>query len=447
MSIIKNSKHVFIVGIKGVAMAGIARILTQMGKKVDGSDTVEEQITDELLGKLRITNYELSDLIPQDIDLVLYSAAHGGVDSAQVKEAKLRGIQIMSQGAFIAEFLKFFKTSIAICGCHGKTGTSALMAFVLKQLGAKVSWLVGAPYFRGVNSQQLALSEAEGSTVSKKIYLGGHYEEGSDIFVFEADEYGVAPPQDKTPKILLYYPTHIVCTNVDFDHPDIYRDMAHVEETFREFFTHATHVYKLDSHNLEENKQGVLTFLQDLGFKKDTIQQAIDSFQGVARRMEYHGSNNGIDYYDDYGHHPAEIVVTIDSLKRMHKGRRLIVLFQAHTYSRTQALKNEFIESLSKADVVLIDAIFPSAREETSHASLRGSLSRAIVERKQSQNKITSTKLENLAKEKGYSHIKGFENREELVNYAKSIIQPGDVILTLGAGDIYKVISNIRSTN
>jgi len=427
MGLLESSKSVFIVGIKGVAMAGIARMLTQMGKKVTGSDTSDPQITDNLLNILGITSCALSDPLPIGIDLVIYSAAHGGSESTQVKEASNAGIIVVTQAALIAEIIRLFPVSIAICGCHGKTTTSAQTAFILHDLGVKVSWLVGAPYFKkNLNSKSEILNQ---NTIDDYAgsFPGGNFDKDSRIFVFEADEYGVCPPYDKTPKLLLYYPTHIVCTNIDFDHPDIYRDLDHVQTTFTEFFTHAQNIYESQSTNLRTNMVGVTQCLKELGYDESKIRDSMENFGGVARRIESHGEERGIMYYDDYAHHPAEIGVTIGEMRKLHPGRRLIVLFQSHTYSRTQTLQNAFVDVLSKADIALIDAIFPSAREN------EGVLP------------ITAKDLESLAKSKGYSNIKGFATREELVEYTKNILKSGDVVITVGAGDIYKVIPNVKA--
>lgn len=416
MRLLESAKNVFFVGVKGVAMSGLARILSQMGKSVGGSDTNEDQITDDFLKDSQIAVVSLTDNVPTGVDLVVYSAAHGGVESKQVKEAQGKGIVVISQAAVIAELIQQFPISIAICGCHGKTTTSSQTAFILHTLGAKTSWLVGAPYFSGHTRNDAAPTK----------FPGGHFEKDSQIFVFEADEYGVCPPFDKTPKLLLYHPTHIVCTNIDFDHPDIYRDLEHVKATFDEFFTHAKHVYQSESKSLEGNLVGVGDCLKDLGYEETKIHGALQKFVGVARRLEYHGEHKGIYFYDDYAHHPAEIRVTIDELRKRHSMQRLVVLFQSHTYSRTQALKNEFVEALSHADLVLIDEIFPSARE------------------KEGTMPIHAKDLEVLAQSRGYSHLKGFESRDKLVEYAKSVVRTGDVVTTVGAGDIYKAIPLIK---
>ena len=396
----KNS--VFIVGIKGVAMTGIATILTQMQATVRGSDTLEAQITDSVLVGLGIDIVPLDHTLPPDTDLVIYSAAHGGAQSIQVTEARAKGITVQHQAEWIADYIRSFPLSIAVCGCHGKTGTSALLAYTLDNLGAKVSWLVGTSGFSGLK--------------------GGHYESGAEMVVFEADEYALAPPIDLTPKLELYSPTHIICTNIDFDHPDVYRDLAHTTEVFHRFFKKAQWVYECNSTSIEGNKKGIVALLLQLGYSTADIEKAMEGFGGAKRRLEHYGHHQSVDYYDDYGHHPAEISATVKALRTLHPNQRLLVMFQSHTYSRTQALKNEFIDALSQADKVYIDQIFPSARE------------------KPGVEKITSHDLELIAQAKGHTHIRGFETRDARLDQVTSDRMPGDVILAIGAGDIYKVI-------
>ncbi|MEI7652984.1 MAG: cyanophycin synthetase [bacterium] len=395
-------KSVFIVGIKGVAMTGIATILSQMKVTVHGSDTLEAQITDSVLTGLGIDIVPLDQALPEGTHLVIYSAAHGGAQSIQVTEARTKGIAIQHQAEWIAEYTKSFTTSIAVCGCHGKTGTSALLAYTLDNLGAKVSWLVGTSGFSGLQ--------------------GGRHEPGAEVFVFEADEYALAPPSDLTPKLELYSPTHIICTNIDFDHPDVYRDLAHTTQVFRDFFKKASWVYECNSTSIEGNKKGIVAALHQLGYTTHDIEKSMEGFGGAKRRLEHYGHHHGVDYYDDYGHHPAEITATIHAIRKLHPNQRLLVMFQSHTYSRTQALKNEFVDALSHADQVYIDQIFPSARE------------------KPGVEKITSHDLELIAQSKGYSHIHGYGTRTKLLSQVQKDRKSGDVILAIGAGDIYKVI-------
>ncbi|MBI4226039.1 hypothetical protein HY612_02900, partial [Candidatus Roizmanbacteria bacterium] len=214
---LNQTKKIFIVGIKGVAMTNLALILKKMGKKVSGSDVKEEFITDSLLQKNMIPFQEGFDPrdLPKETSLVIYSSGHQGQNNPQVLAAKKRKIKTTTQAEFLAELLKQFKTKIAVCGCHGKTTTSSLLAYALLKLGASPSYMVGSSSFNS--------------------YPGGDYK-ANDYFVVEADEYGVNPPYDITPKFSLLKPDSILCTNIDFDHPDVYKNIEEVKFAFLKFF-------------------------------------------------------------------------------------------------------------------------------------------------------------------------------------------------------------------
>jgi UDP-N-acetylmuramate--alanine ligase len=387
-------------------MTGIARILSESGFIVHGSDTDEPQITDRALANIVDKIHPLNAPLPTNISQVIYAAAHGGKGSLQVQEAMQKGVPVLHQAEWIAQYITGYRMSIAVCGCHGKTGTSALLAYALDQLGAKPSWLVGTSEFAG--------------------RFGGHASERKDIFVFEADEYALAPPYDLTPKISLYSPTHILCTNIDFDHPDVYRNIEHTKAVFQSFFKKAQWVYECNSTTIEGNKKGIMATLRELGYTTNAITHAMMGYGGAKRRLEYYGLHDGIEYFDDYAHHPAEIATTLSELRSRYPTQRLLLLFQSHTYSRTTALKNEFVDALSTADRVYIDQIFPSARENPN------------------VGKITSHDLELIARAKKYMHIRGFESRGDLLDQVKQDRKSGDVILTLGAGSIYKLHAELH---
>ena len=194
-------------------MANLAVILKKLGKDVTGSDVSEEFITDELLKKNKIawqSGFNPGSL-PGNTDLVIYSAAHRGLLNPQIQQAKKRNIPVISQAEFQAKLLDRFKTKIAVCGCHGKTTTSSLLSYALIKLGVNPSYMIGSPSFDG--------------------YPGGDYN-GSGYFVIEADEYGVDPPRDKTPKFHFLNPNYILCTNIDFDHPDVYKNLDEVKKAY-----------------------------------------------------------------------------------------------------------------------------------------------------------------------------------------------------------------------
>jgi UDP-N-acetylmuramate--alanine ligase len=470
-SILKKSHNIFILGIKGVGMANLAVILKRMGKNVTGSDTDEHFITDELLTSHSInfiTNFDPSNL-PANIDLFIYSAAHKGSNNELAKEAAKRSIPVVAQTAVLGEIMKLFEYSVAVCGCHGKTTTSSLLAYALENLDAHPGYFIGTSTFEN--------------------RWAGQFDK-TKYFVTEADEYGLNPPDDKTPKFYLLHPTHILCLNIDFDHPDIYKDISEIQHAFYTFFTAKPHTklvlntdnmplrgiskklpsdtfitfgesldadYQIHNpvvgeeysefdlystkeisdlghfkislsgkHNIS-NAAGVIAILISLGFKTEDIKKAIQDFSGAKRRFEKVANENGILLYDDYGHHPLEISSTILSAKLKFKSRRIIVIFQPHTFSRTMALKNEFIEALSKADLAIIAPIFASARENVE------------------ENAITSADLVEIAHNQNFNSISSYHQKSELFSYLKENIQKGDVIFTIGAGDIYKLKNDIIS--
>src|SRR3989338_1660610 len=222
-----QAKKIFFLGIKGVAMTNLAVIFKKLGKDVTGSDLSEEFITDSILRNFGIT-FQLDfdpKKLPNNIDLVVYSAAHQGDRNPQVIEAKKRGIKIRSQAEILGELIKKFNLKVAVCGSHGKTTTSSILSYALIKLGAKPSYLVGAPMFNS--------------------YPGGDFN-SRDYFVIEADEYGVNPPYDLTPKFHFLNPDYILCTNIDYDHPDVYPDINSTKAAFLKFFNSKKLILCLD---------------------------------------------------------------------------------------------------------------------------------------------------------------------------------------------------------
>lgn len=454
-------KNIFIVGIKGAAMSNLAVILKEMGKQVTGCDVAEEFITDAILNKYNI-QYSIGfdpAFLSQETDLVIYSAAHTGQENHIVIEAKKRGIMTASQAMILGELLTHFKTSIAVSGCHGKTTTSSLLAYTLTKLGVNPSYMIGVPTF---NDQP-----------------GGMYD-GQDYFVIEADEYGVNPPTDKTPKLLFLHPTHIICTNIDFDHPDVYLNIEETKKTFSKFFSNKKLFLCIDDIHIKSilgildraqyqtygfsqgadlqicnpqtterdssfnliyknkdlgtfttalfgeknisNATGVILTLLNLGFDIKKIKDAIKDFATVKRRFEFVYKKNETYLFDDYGHHPAEISATISAGKARFKNKRIIIIFQPHTYSRTLSLKKEFAKSLSYSDYSLITPIFASARENSAEFN------------------VTSLDIE---KEAINNHVKAFVSDSDVLDYLRKIVCKGDVIFTIGAGDVYKLKDRI----
>lgn len=459
---ILDNKSFFLLGIKGAAMANIAVMLKQLDKQVTGVDSEEEFITDKTLLDAGISfSTDFSDLsLVSDYEVFVYSAAHGGKDNILAQEALRRGKKIVSQLQLIGEIVQKYRKSLAVAGCHGKTTTSSLLAWALTKLGQDPAYLIGAPPFDGGGGGKITQSE---------------------YFVVEADEYGVHPPNDKTPKLLFLHPAYSLCMNIDFDHPDVYDNLGMTKKTFIKFFDQSKHLvvcgedpiihsilkqiaykspitYGISNKNLyyvrdivynEDNTEfavykkevllgscktelfgeknvlnalGVITLLLENGLPFDEIAKSLTGFKGAKRRMELVYTDKNSYLFDDYGHHPAEIQATIQALKTRFPDKKLHVLFQPHTFSRTLALKNAFADVLKKADSAYIGPIFPSARENTD------------------QFKISSF---DVAREAKSEQVRAYETMQGVLDSLSMKFKPGDMVLTIGAGDIYKLKSGI----
>lgn len=464
---LEQSKNIFFLGIKGVAMANLAVILKKMGKNVTGCDSDEMFITDKLLKENNIRSivgFE-PEKLPQETDLIIYSAAHGGTNNPLVIEAIKRKKNVISQTKLIGELLIYFEKSVAVCGCHGKTTTSSLLVYALDKLKQRPSYLVGVPFFSG--------------------HRGGDLQD-KKYFVIEADEYGVNPPVDKTPKFHLLNPNYIIATNIDFDHPDVYKDIEETKEAFKRFFNNhypgkivsrllfcaddknlmevaetlpresyltygesSNADYKITNCKINENEStfeiknvgkfktslfgkhniynatAVIAQLLQFGFKQNEIAKSLIGFAGAERRFEKIYFKNNIYLFDDYAHHPAEISATIKAAKSRFPNRRIIVIFQPHTYSRTSSLIKEFGNSLSKADFSLILPIFASARENSKNFNV-------------TSQDIVDGIGDSLHKDSHY-----FVSKEQVIKKLETILKNGDVIFTMGAGDVYKLKDKI----
>lgn len=468
---LKKTKNIFILGIKGVAMANLALILTIMRKKVTGWDVTEDFITKPILDSLpiRIFNHNhLDKEIIKKTDMIIYSAAHQGERNPLLKEFNPE-IPRLHQIEIIDNIMKQFPLPIAVAGSHGKTTTSSLLAYSLINLHKKPSYLVGSSNFNN--------------------FFGADYHPPSQTpyFIAEADEYGLNPPYNKTPKFHHLHPKLIIATNIDFDHPDVYQNLEKVKIAFSRFFNKTTIIACGDNKNLmdvlkkikrkqyllygfnqrndyqiknwvvnEKNSQfslyykgkkidrfktkifgpmnisnatAVIIALRSLGFSLKDIKIAIENFTGAKRRFEEIYHYKGTYLFDDYAHHPTEIAKTISAARLRFVKRRIIVIFQPHTYSRTKILLKEFAHSLSQADLSFVLPIFPSAREKIS------------------QDKISSSEIVRFNPKK----LIFISTNQNLIDKLKKILKDGDIIFTLGAGDVYRlkniVIPIINSIN
>ena len=447
-----KKERFFLMGIKGVGMTALASCLIDAGKNVIGSDTDERFPTSRNLERLKIPIIPLDQDLPADTQVVIYTGSHGGHTQKQVRQAQERGIPIYSHMEALSWFFDR-RQGVAVCGVGGKSSISAMLAFVSEKL-APQSYAVGVGEILGLPKT-------------------GQYLPESDYFIAEADEYVADPTTIGTDKehvrFLYLHPQIIICPNLRFDHPDVYRDFEHTKQVFLQFFSglkpNGILIYNGDDLPLQElmghlhdrrpdvtlisyglgeqndyclarekielsipgeynrlNALACLIAAQKMGLSAEQVRARLREYQSVLRRLQLVRDEHDIQIWDDYAHHPSEIAASIAAIKERTHGRRLIVAFQPHTYSRTKQLLSDFIESLAAADNVWLVDIYPSARE-----SFDPTISSQMIVSGLQQNKPTI----NARLIGGVADLRMAIARD---------LRAGDTLLLLGAGDIYHAV-------
>lgn len=450
-------KEAYFIGIKGAGMAAMAEILSKRGIKVSGSDTDEKFFTDEILKKNNIAYFEnFSEKHVQNyVDLFVHSTAYTKDNNVEVAEVEKRGGALISYPELLGLLFRE-KLGIAVCGTHGKTTTTAILGEALRAAEKNPNVLVGS---RVIDWESSVLSG------------NGEY------FVAEADEY-----QDK---LRFYDPWAVILTSVDWDHPDFFPDAETYRETFRRFVSRIPKTgflviwgdsadtinvaksaecpvlkygftldndYRIANYELKianENKSfqcfNVICGDKDLGEFKiilsgkhnvlntvaaiavchrigadlDKVREALENFNGTSRRFEFLGEYKEAVIIDDYGHHPDEIKATLQGARERYPDKNIWAVFHPHTYSRTKALLHEFSQSFDDADKVIILDIYASAREKEADIS-----SKDVVDL---INKYTVGKAD---------HIPTID---EVVEFLKDSIGKDDVVVLIGAGNVWEV--------
>lgn len=462
-----NKLKIHFVGIKGVGQTALSIIAKEAGMQVSGSDTEEEFITSECLEKAGIApTVGFSEKNIDGVDLVITTGAHGGFDNLEVIEAKRRGIKVITKGEAVGVFMKGeifgrHQDGISVAGSHGKTTVTAIIATILEENNLKPSYVVGTGNIPSLGNS-------------------GHFGKGK-FFVAEADEYATEPQYDYTPQFLWQHPRISVFTNIELDHPDIYKNVGEVRSVFLQFAnqlpkdgvlvangddeeikvllkefkgkyitygfspacdfvlenvrvsgTQTFFWVKSKGVSLGEFAVGVagehnalnalsaLVVALELGLSSNDGKRAISKFVGTKRRFEYKGLlKSGALLYDDYAHHPTEISKTLQAFSESFPKYKLVCIFQPHTYSRTKELLEQFSRSFTLADAVVFTDIFSSSREKKDESI---------------SSKILS---ENVAKfNKSVLFLPSLSNVVEYVD--KMRFDRNTVVITMGAGDVYK---------
>ncbi len=437
------------VGIGGTGMCGLAEILLSLDYEVSGSDLATGTEALERLQRLGARLYagHAAGNI-HGSDLVVVSSAIRE-DNPEVREARRLGIPVLKRGEMLAEVMRL-KYGVAVAGAHGKTTTTSLIGHVLSAAGLDPTVVVGG----------------------RLRSLGSHARLGSgDVFVAEADE--------SDGSFLKILPTVAVVTNIDREHLDHYRDLDEIREAFLTFIRgvpfygaavlcgddphlrallpqvnkpvitygtgpgcrvtgtgvtpcahgsrFAVHIDGRDlgtfdvplfgAHNVQ-NALACIAVAHFLGVPDESIRGGLASFEGVGRRFETRGESAGVTHVDDYGHHPTEIAAVLRTAREVYAGRRLVVVFQPHRYTRTAALQNEFAGAFHDADLLFLAEIYPA-----SEAPIPGVTSEHLAAPIRAQSKV---------------EVVVAPGEEDLLAQVPARLAPGDVLITLGAGPVWK---------
>lgn len=441
-------KKVHFIGIGGVSMSGLAAVLLNGGYKVSGSDAKESETTNKLKEKgAEIYIGHKAENI-KNVDLIVYTAAISS-DNPEIQQGKKLNISMMDRAEFLGQIMKGHKYNVAVAGTHGKTTCTSMISHIALQANVDPTILVGGN-----------LDVIEGN------YRIGN----SEYFITEACEYKES--------FLKFYPYIGIILNIDADHLDYYKDINHIQKAFEKFsklipkdgylisygddsrvreildkaecnilsyglengnitaknivFDKAGcptfDVYK-DSENLftlhlnAAGKHNILNALSAIcvglifGISNDDIIKGLESFKNAHKRFELKGTKNNITVIDDYAHHPVEINATLNTAEKIDHNR-IICVFQPHTYTRTKSLFNEFTNCFDKADELVLMDIYAAREKDT--------------------GLVSSDELGNALRAKGIK-CTNVHSHEEACNYVKDIAKEGDLLLTVGAGDVVKV--------
>ena len=446
----RKGKHIHFVGIGGIGMSGIAELLLNLGYKISGSDLQDSDITRRLESLGGIIHIGHDGNWISGADVVVTSSAIPA-DNPEVLCAVNSLIPVIPRAEMLAELMRLTKYGIAIAGSHGKTTTTSLVAWLLAQAGFDPTVVIGGKV------------DCLGGSNAK---LG----EG-DFLIAEADE--------SDGSFLKLAPVLEVVTNIDLEHLDYYRSIEDIKALFLQFIDkipfYGAVILCLDDPNiasiLPEIKKRFLTYgmtsqaniyargvsakglntrfevcreseslgeitlalagvhnvynalaAVTVGLELDipfaTIAAALQSFSGVQRRLQIKGERRDITVVDDYGHHPTEIRATLSALRDAWPDRRLVVLFQPHRFTRTKALAEEFYTAFHEADILLLTEIYSAGETPIPD--------------------VTAEALLNGIRQHGHRHAHFEPTLDKLLDKTMDILAPGDVVLSLGAGNIWQ---------
>ena len=431
-------RRVHLVGIGGVSMRPLGLVLKGMGMEVTGSDMSASKATEELIAQgIRVEIGHNAENVEGAHCIIRTAAAHN--DNPEIAAARAAGIPVFERAQAWGEIMRAYKNAVCISGTHGKTTTTSMMTHILMEADMDPTVMIGG---------YLPLLHAS------------HRVGNGDTILLESCEY--------CDSFLNFFPTLAVVLNVEADHLDYFKDLADVQKSFHKFAELATYGVIAngdDEHTIqamegiryvsfglgENNRIHAANMCPDwrhfdvicdgqfychldmgvlgkhnalnglaaagaawmMGIPGEAVSRGLESFHGAGRRMEYKGSYRGAEVYDDYAHHPDELAATIDSVRASFPGQRLVLAFQPHTYTRTSALFDDFVAQLKKADVLVLAEIY-AARERNTIGISSAHLAQQVP---------GSVFCETLP---------------AVTAWLREHVQEGDIVITMGAGDIFR---------
>ncbi|MDD3618867.1 MAG: UDP-N-acetylmuramate--L-alanine ligase [Desulfobulbaceae bacterium] len=443
----KKTKHIHFVGIGGIGMSGIAELLLNLGYTVSGSDIRASDITRRLERFGATIHFGHNGQWVEGADVVVTSSAIGAANP-EVTAAYEQHVPVIQRAEMLAELMRLKKFGIAVAGSHGKTSTTSMVSWMLHQAGLDPTVVIGG----------------------KVDSLGGNAKLG-------AGEFLVAEADESDGSFLKLSPVIEVVTNIDLEHLDYYRDLDHIKDVFVQFMDripfygavvlclddpniaailprvhkrmityglseqadiYATEIRSADKRNEFTVRRGdrnlgrvklhipgrhtIYNSLAaaavglELELDFQVIARALETFGGVQRRLEVKGEAAGVLVVDDYGHHPTEIRATLDAVREGWPERRLVVAFQPHRYTRTRALFDEFKTAFHRADLLVLTDIYAASEQP-----LEG---------------VNTAALSEAVKLHGQRDVLYLPDLEKLPLELLNLVRPGDLLLTLGAGNI-----------
>jgi UDP-N-acetylmuramate--alanine ligase len=440
-------RAIHFVGIGGIGMSGIAEVLLASGFTVSGSDMRDSEVTRRLaeLGARIAVGHAAENV--QDADVVVFSSAVPR-DNPELVAARRAAIPVIPRAEMLAELMRL-KHGVAIAGSHGKTTTTSLVATVLREAGLDPTVVIGGKLnVLGSNAArgagELLLAEADESDGSF-LHLTPVVAVITNIDAEHLDHYGdhegVKAAFAEFANRVPFYGLVVAC----LDHPDVQDILPKIEKRTATYGLSAQADYRAKDPKVEGlsttftlirrgedlgevtvkmpgihnvlNTLAVVAVADELQVPLETTREALSGFGGVHRRFTIVGEQGGVTIVDDYGHHPAEVQVTLEAAQRAY-GRRLVVAFQPHRYTRTHHLFDDLTRAFNRADVLLLADVYAAGEQPIEGA--------------------TSEHLAQAIREHGHRDVTHVGPREALVDALLERLEPGDVVITLGAGDITK---------